>query len=114
MHWLHRALLNLLGNANKYTPPGGEITLRAYVQDEELYLEVQDTGPGIPPEAQTRLFERFYRVPGNDSQTKGSGLGLAIVRTVVEQHGGRVFVQSRVGQGSTFGMIFPLGIQPCQ
>ncbi len=113
MHWLHRALLNLLGNANKYTPSGGEITLRAYVQDDDLYLEVQDNGPGIPPEAQTRLFERFYRVPGNDSQTKGSGLGLAIVRTVVEQHGGRVFVQSRVGQGSIFGMIFPLGTQPC-
>ena len=113
MHWLHRALLNLLGNANKYTPPGGEITLRAYVQDDDLYLEVQDNGPGIPPEAQTRLFERFYRVPGNDSQTKGSGLGLAIVRTVVEQHGGRVFVQSRVGQGSIFGMIFPLATQPC-
>jgi PAS domain S-box-containing protein len=113
MHWLHRALLNLLGNANKYTPSGGEITLRAYIQDEELYLEVQDTGPGIPPEAQTRLFERFYRVPGSDTQAKGSGLGLAIVRTVAEQHGGRVFVQSRVGQGSTFGMIFPLAIQPC-
>jgi two-component system phosphate regulon sensor histidine kinase PhoR len=113
MHWLHRALLNLLGNANKYTPPGGEIMLRAYVQDDELYLEVQDNGPGIPPEAQTRLFERFYRVPGNDSQTKGSGLGLAIVRTVVEQHGGRVFVQSRVGQGSIFGMIFPLATSPC-
>jgi two-component system phosphate regulon sensor histidine kinase PhoR len=113
MHWMHRALVNLLGNANKYTPPGGEITLRAYVQDDDLYLEVQDNGPGIPPEAQTRLFERFYRVPGNDSQTKGSGLGLAIVRTVVEQHGGRVFVQSRVGQGSIFGMIFPLATPPC-
>jgi two-component system phosphate regulon sensor histidine kinase PhoR len=113
MHWLHRALLNLLSNANKYTPPGGEITLRACVQDEDLSLEVQDNGPGIPPEAQTRLFERFYRVPGNDTQAKGSGLGLAIVRTVVEQHGGRVFVQSRLGQGSIFGMIFPLTVPPC-
>jgi two-component system phosphate regulon sensor histidine kinase PhoR len=112
MHWLHRALVNLLGNANKYTPPDGEITVRAYVQENELYLEVQDNGPGIPPEAQTRLFERFYRVPTDDSQTKGSGLGLAIVRSVVEQHGGRVFVQSRVGQGSIFGMIFPLETRP--
>jgi two-component system phosphate regulon sensor histidine kinase PhoR len=111
MHWLHRALVNLLGNANKYTQPEGEITIRAYAQDNDLYLEVQDNGPGIPPEAQTRLFERFYRVPADDSQTKGSGLGLAIVRTVVEQHGGRVFVQSRVGQGSIFGMIFPLVTQ---
>jgi two-component system phosphate regulon sensor histidine kinase PhoR len=112
MHWLHRALVNLLGNANKYTQPEGEITVRAYAQDNDLFLEVQDNGPGIPPEAQTRLFERFYRVPTDDSQTKGSGLGLAIVKTVVEQHGGRVFVQSRVGQGTIFGMIFPLVMRP--
>lgn len=108
MHWLHRALVNLLGNANKYTPKDGEITVRTYVQDNELYIEIEDNGPGIPPEAQTRLFERFYRVPGSDPKTKGSGLGLAIVKSVVEQHGGRVFVQSRVGQGTIFGMIFPL------
>ncbi len=112
MHWLHRALVNLLGNANKYTPPDGEVTVRAYVQHNELVLEVQDNGPGIPPDAQTRLFERFYRVPTNDPGTKGSGLGLAIVKSVAEQHGGRVFVQSRVGQGSIFGMIFPLVAQP--
>jgi len=112
MHWLHRALVNLLGNANKYTPPNGEVTVRAYVQQNELVLEVQDNGPGIPPDAQTRLFERFYRVPTNDPSTKGSGLGLAIVKSVAEQHGGRVFVQSRLGQGSIFGMIFPLAVEP--
>ena len=111
-HWLYRALINLLGNANKYTPPGGEITVRAYKQDGDLYVEVQDNGPGIPPEAQTRLFERFYRVPSAEKTAKGSGLGLAIVKSVVEQHGGRVFVQSKVGQGSLFGMIFPLTAEP--
>ncbi len=110
MHWLYRALVNLLSNANKYTPEGGEITVRAYVQDDELYIEVADTGIGIPPEAQTRLFERFYRVPHQDRAIRGSGLGLAIVKSVVEQHGGRVFVQSKVGQGSTFGMVFPLSM----
>ena len=111
MHWLHRALMNLLSNANKYTPPGGEIILRAYVQDDDLYIEVKDNGPGIPPEAQTRLFERFYRVHTDDQGVKGSGLGLSIVKSVAEQHGGRVFVQSRVGQGSIFGMILPLKVE---
>lgn len=108
MHWLYRALTNLLSNAHKYTPEGGVITVRAYVQDEDLFLEVRDNGPGIPIEAQPRLFERFYRVSGQNQDVKGSGLGLAIVKSVVEQHGGRVFVQSRLGQGSVFGMAFPL------
>ncbi|HVO68981.1 MAG TPA: ATP-binding protein [Aggregatilineaceae bacterium] len=107
MQWLYRALTNFLSNANKYTPEGGVITVRAYVQDDDLYLEVQDNGPGIPTEAQTRLFERFYRVPADSQDIKGTGLGLAIVKSVAEQHGGRVFVQSKVGQGSIFGMILP-------
>lgn len=108
MHWMYRALINLLSNAHKYTPEGGAIAVCAYVQDDDLFVEVKDNGPGIPPEAQTRLFERFYRVPGSDQDIKGTGLGLAIVKTVVEQHGGRVFVQSKVGQGSIFGMALPL------
>lgn len=112
MQWLYRALTNLLSNATKYTPAGGSITVRAYAQDDDVYVEVKDTGPGIPPEAQTRLFERFYRVPGGDPSIRGSGLGLAIVKSVVEQHGGRVFVQSRLGQGSVFGMIFPVRHAP--
>ncbi len=114
MHWLHRALMNLLGNANKYTPTGGEITLQAYVQDEELYIEVSDNGPGIAAEDQKRLFERFYRAPATMQTVKGTGLGLAIVKSVVEQHHGRVFVQSRIGQGSVFGMVFSLEADsPC-
>jgi len=108
MQWMYRALINLLSNAHKYTPEGGAIAVCAYVQDEDLFVEVKDNGPGIPPEAQTRLFERFYRVPGPSQDIKGTGLGLAIVKTVVEQHGGRVFVQSKVGQGSIFGMALPL------
>jgi PAS domain S-box-containing protein len=108
MQWMYRALINLLSNAHKYTPEGGAVALCAYVQDDDLFVEVKDNGPGIPPEAQTRLFERFYRVPGPNQDIKGTGLGLAIVKTVVEQHGGRVFVQSKVGQGSIFGMALPL------
>jgi PAS domain S-box-containing protein len=108
MHWLYRALINLLENANKYTPPEGEIILRAYTQDNDLVLEVQDNGGGIPPDVQPRLFEKFYRAPTNDQEVRGSGMGLAIVKSVAEQHGGRVFVQSQVGYGSTFGMILPL------
>jgi len=108
MHWLYRALMNLLSNANKYTQEGGEITIRAYVQEDQLVLEVQDNGPGIPAEAQPRLFERFYRVPNTEETVKGTGLGLAIVKSVAEQHGGRVFIQSQVGQGSIFGMVLPL------
>lgn len=109
INWLYRALANLLSNASKYTQEGGMIAVRVYVQDDDLFIEVRDNGPGIPTEAQPRLFERFYRVPEQDQEVKGSGLGLAIVKSVVEQHGGRVFVQSRVGQGSVFGMAFPLG-----
>ena len=108
MHWMYRALINLLSNAHKYTPEGGAIAVSAYVQDDDLFVEVKDNGPGIPSEAQTRLFERFYRVPGSSQDIRGTGLGLAIVKTVVEQHGGRVFVQSKVGQGSIFGMVLPL------
>jgi len=107
INWLYRALINLLSNAHKYTPEQGVVGIRAYVQDDEVYIEVNDNGPGIPLEAQTRLFERFYRVPGVEA-IRGSGLGLSIVKSVVEQHGGRVFVQSRVGQGSVFGMVFPV------
>ena len=107
-HWLYRALFNLLSNANKYTPEGGMIALVAFVQDDDLRIEVRDNGPGILPEAQKRLFERFYRAPNVDESTRGSGLGLAIVKSVVEQHSGRVYVQSKLGQGSTFGMAFPI------
>jgi two-component system phosphate regulon sensor histidine kinase PhoR len=108
IHWLHHALMNLLSNANKYALSGGTITIRAYVEDDRLVLEVEDNGPGVLPGEQARLFERFYRAPSTEEKARGSGLGLAIVKSVVERHGGRVFVQSRVGQGSIFGMCFPL------
>ena len=72
-----------------------------------MRLEVRDTGPGISPEAQARIFERFYRAPSVATDDRGTGLGLAIVKSIVEQHGGRVWVTSAVGQGSTFSVSLP-------
>jgi PAS domain S-box-containing protein len=102
VRWLRRAVVNYLSNASKYTQPGGHITLHAYAQDDGLHIEVQDNGQGIPLEAQGRLFERFYRVPGAKEEIKGTGLGLAIVKSIAEAHGGRVEVESAPGRGSCF------------
>ncbi len=106
--WFQRAITNYLSNASKYTPAGGHIVLRARIQADELLIEVEDNGPGIPLEAQGRLFERFYRVPTTESESKGTGLGLAIVKSIVEAHGGRVYVHSKPGEGCTFGLALPL------
>lgn len=106
-NWLKRAVHNYLSNAAKYTPEGGEVTLRAYVQDAATYIEVVDNGPGIPAKAQPQLFERFYRVDGVEG-VRGSGLGLAIVRSVAEAHGGRTYVNSKEGDGSSFGLELPI------
>jgi PAS domain S-box-containing protein len=107
--WLHRAAANLVSNAVKYTPDGGRVCLRYREAEGQGIVEVSDTGPGIPIAAQARLFQRFYRVEGESTrQNPGSGLGLAIVKTIVERHGGRVWVSSAEGQGSTFGFMVPL------
>jgi PAS domain S-box-containing protein len=108
--WLYRALMNLLSNAHKYTQVGSTITIRAFPQGPQLMLQIEDNGPGIPPEAQARLFERFYRVRSTEDQVQGTGLGLAMVKSVAEKHNGRVFVTSDVGKGSIFGMALPLRI----
>ncbi|MCL4877956.1 MAG: GAF domain-containing protein [Anaerolineae bacterium] len=108
--WLSRAMVNLLSNANKYTQEGGQITLRAHFDEDarEVVVEVQDNGPGIAASNQKRIFDNFYREPHiQASSIKGTGLGLSIVKSVVEQHGGRVYVQSMEGQGSTFGIRLP-------
>ncbi len=107
--WLQRAAANLLSNALKYTPAGGRIAVRYRVADGDAICEVQDTGLGVPAEAQSRLFERFYRVKSESTrQISGTGLGLAIVKTIIAKHGGRVWVSSAEGQGSTFGFSIPL------
>lgn len=100
-----RAVQNYLDNALRQTHEGGSIILRVYTNDNMLHIEVQDEGEGIPVEAQARLFERFYRINARES---GSGLGLAVVKAVAEGHGGRVYLQSKPGQGSIFGMTLRL------
>ncbi len=101
--WLRRALINYLDNAAKYTQPGDTITARAFFTAPFVHVEVVDNGDGIPAEAQSRLFQRFYRVSGTE-KVRGTGLGLAIVKSVAEAHNGSVYVRSRPGQGSTFGL----------
>ena len=104
---LYQVVSNLVSNAIKYTQPGGSVTVVLRTVGEQIRLEVSDTGPGIAPEAQARIFERFYRAPSVAADDRGTGLGLAIVKSVVEQHGGRVWVTSVVGHGSTFFVSLP-------
>ncbi len=106
---LKRAVTNLLDNAFKYTPAGGSVLVGLEELAESLILYVKDTGIGIAPADQARLFERFYRVKRRDTlDIKGSGLGLAIVKSIAEWHGGRVWVESQLGVGSTFYMAIPI------
>jgi signal transduction histidine kinase len=108
-HRLRQIFLNLIGNAVKYTPPGGHIVVFAERREHSLRLCIQDNGMGISPEDQIHVFERFYRVrrPETDS-IEGTGLGLAIVKTLVEAHGGQITLESRLGEGTTFFVTLPL------
>ncbi len=101
---------NLLDNAIKYTPEGGQVKVRLYVQGSDAVLEVEDSGIGISPQYQQRVFERFYRVDKARSQSLGgTGLGLSIVKNIAERHGGVVSVSSQLGRGSTFTYRMPCG-----
>jgi two-component system phosphate regulon sensor histidine kinase PhoR len=109
---LKQVLVNLVDNAVKYTPAGGEIVFGAQVENQGLKVWVKDTGEGIPAADVGRVFERFYRVDkGRSRRSGGTGLGLAIVKHIIENHGGRVGVESRLGSGSTFYFILPLEIK---
>ncbi|HYU76365.1 MAG TPA: HAMP domain-containing sensor histidine kinase [Ktedonobacteraceae bacterium] len=108
---ISQVLLNLLFNARKYSPKGAPITILIRQAGEEAIIAIRDQGVGIPTEQISRLTEPFYRVPGIEVQTgstTGLGLGLYLVRTIVEQHGGRLEVLSREGKGSTFSVVLPL------
>lgn len=98
---------NLVGNAIKYTPQNGTVKLSLVMQENQIVLRVTDSGPGIPPDEQNRVFEKFFRASNRPSEIEGSGLGLAIVKSIVESHQGRVWVESKVGVGSTFIVILP-------
>ncbi|MCL6429498.1 MAG: GAF domain-containing protein, partial [Anaerolineae bacterium] len=109
-HRIAQVLRNLLDNAVKYSPDGGLIVVRAAVEGREVVVSVADQGVGIAPEHLNRLFEKFYRVrTGLEHRVVGSGLGLPIARAIVESHGGRIWAESQVGQGSTFYFSLPIG-----
>ncbi len=105
---LERVLTNLLSNAVKYSPERGTIRVRVTRQDSQAVLEVADEGIGIPPEAQARLFEPFYRAANVGATTSGFGLGLYIVQEIVQRHGGRIELDSAEGQGTLVRVILPL------
>lgn len=105
-------LLNLVGNAIKFTPENGTIELCAQKLGDVARLEVRDSGPGIPPEEQQRIFEAFYRLGRSSKATEGTGLGLAITRRLVELHGGHLGIESQPGTGSCFFFTLPLAPEP--
>ena len=106
---LGQMIRNLLENAIQYTPAGGRVTLTLARRPGEARLTIEDTGVGIPQEAQKRVFERFYRVDQARSREHGgTGLGLAIAKHVAELHGGSIELTSELGEGSTFDVHFPL------
>ena len=105
---LNQILSNLVDNAVKYTPTGGEMWVRASCQRNQFQIIVQDNGNGIPRGEQERIFERFYRLnKARSRDSGGAGLGLAIVKHLVELHAGRIVVESTPGRGSQFKIVFP-------
>ncbi len=105
---LYQIVFNLMENGIKYNQPGGSLTVHLSREEDNAVLRVTDTGMGIPEEALTHVFERFYRVDKARSRaTGGSGLGLAIVRSIVQRNRGEILVSSIVGQGTTFTVVFP-------
>jgi signal transduction histidine kinase len=106
---LQQALSNVVENAVKYTNPGGKVNVCTRAHDSNIVFEINDTGIGIAPVDQPRLFEKFYRGVQRDARKQqGSGLGLAIVKSIVERHGGKVWVESQLGKGSTFSILIPI------
>ncbi|MBU1209501.1 MAG: cell wall metabolism sensor histidine kinase WalK, partial [Proteobacteria bacterium] len=103
-----QVLRNFIGNAIKFTPKGGQVTVSAVPKEGTLEVCVQDTGPGIPKENLTIIFEKFQQDPLQRSNLmKGSGLGLAIAKHIITAHGGKVWAESGTGQGSSFFFVLP-------
>lgn len=105
---IKQVIVNLLSNAFKFTPMGGKVILRAMEKDGTLTVEVQDTGIGIDKEDFTKIFEPYYQAANDKNHLGGLGLGLALCRKIVELHGGRIWVESEVGRGTTFGFSVPV------
>jgi two-component system NtrC family sensor kinase len=105
---LRQMLDNLIGNAIKYTPDGGSISLRMNVEDGQLITAVKDSGIGIPLSDQAHIFDKFYRASNAPKGVPGTGLGLAIVKSIVDNHEGRIWVESKLREGTTFFVVLPL------
>ena len=102
-------LLNLLSNAVKFTPEGGRVSLTATAAEGVVTIAVSDTGIGIAPEDQAAIFEEFRQVGRDDARKQeGTGLGLTLAKKFVELHEGRIWIQSQIGQGSTFTFTLPI------
>jgi signal transduction histidine kinase len=107
---LERVFMNLVSNAVKYTPAGGSVAVKAWRDNDQIRIEVSDTGIGIPKEAKARIFSEFYRAKNAKAlEMEGTGLGLTITKDVVEQHGGEIRFDSEVGEGTTFYVTLPVG-----
>jgi len=106
---IEQAVVNLLENAAKYTDPPDAIEVTARMEDGSIVVEVADEGPGLPPGAEERVFEKFYRA---ESTRRGFGLGLPICRAIVTAHGGRIWAERRHPRGTSFRFTLPLGKAP--
>lgn len=105
---IERVFINLIGNAIKFTPLKGKINVTSHAADAGVQVDISDTGCGIPVEAQEAIFEEFYRVDNQiNQQAKGTGLGLTLVKNIIEAHGGKIWVKSKLDSGSTFSFILP-------
>jgi signal transduction histidine kinase len=102
---LHDIFINLLSNAFKFTPEGGQISIIARPKENYTLLEIRDTGMGVPADKLQKIFDEFYQVEG--SKHGGAGLGLAITKRLVEEHGGEIWAESQIGKGSTFYLTLP-------
>jgi signal transduction histidine kinase len=97
-----------VGNAIKFTPEKGKVWVRAHAGNEEVQIEVGDTGPGIPPEDHERIFLEFQQVGSDAGKPQGTGLGLALAKKFVEMHRGKIWLESEVGKGSRFFFTLPI------
>ncbi len=109
---LRQVLDNVIGNAIKYSYERGELFISIHAEESQVILEVRDQGPGIPPADQPRIFDKFYRATNIDPEVEGTGLGLAIVKNIVENHQGRIWVESTLGKGSSFFIVLPVVPEP--
>jgi PAS domain S-box-containing protein len=109
---LRQVFDNVIGNAIKYSHVNGEVHITIHAEENQVILQVQDEGPGIPASDQPRIFDKFYRAANITSTVEGSGLGLAIVKNIVENHQGRIWVESTLGKGSSFFIVLPVNAEP--